>query len=511
MLSRLKRSSALLVLFSILFSAGIIFLSIRQLHGEDSGVSGGSEGSTTIVTGTDDKCKEPGASTEECITHTHEYDTTTTDTDCSPAGRIKPSGGESYCVSKSITYSLTKTGENIIGKRTTTYGPCKICGASYPGTNPEISDHDVTFPSNPNWSALDCGANPASGSGETASFVANAPSPSVNGSSVVFKFDDGLCKTHCGKLVIGPYTVNFTVVGVKSISAALADIATVTSTTDAPGDDQSICVDQTDEDSGALKFSALPDPDGATWPTDNPEWYVGSNKVATGEAFTFKGGDYDVGVYDVAAQCGTSVKKIKVYVVIPRYQVFSDEPSPGSGKPIDAFSPANMTYSVGHAWWKLFAVPVEANSIIPFKQYDIVINKPVGFYGNETSTENVFTGKGSISAPLPSLHVPDISHAQTASKFYNISIVNALLGLKFTKGINDKAGDYILAYKIFYASVPEIDWNYKFDKNCSTTAVTAGTKSNAPVPSAYDEWTGNVGGLICIFYGNSPGFLGPRL
>ena len=304
-MSRLKRPSGLLFLFFVVLSASIFLLPVRQLRGEDSAVSGGTEGSTSVVTGTKEECKEPGGTgTVECIVHTHEYDATTTNTACSAAGRIAPSGGEMYCVTQSISYSLSKTGEDTVGKKTTTYSACTICGQPYPGTNPEISDHDVTFPSNPKWDALDCGANPASGDGETASFVGNTPSSSVNGSSVVFKFDDGLCKTHCGKLVIGPYTVNFTVVGVESVSSG-----DVTSTTDTPGADETLYVAE-----GAagetITITATPDPSDASWPDGAPVWTgaTGSGATAT---FPIDVASSTADGTTVTATCGTSAKAMK--------------------------------------------------------------------------------------------------------------------------------------------------------------------------------------------------------
>ena len=302
MMSKLRRSSSLLIFFSILFSAGILFLSVRQLCGEDSGISGGAQGSTSIVTGTDEECKEPSASTEECIVHKHEYDTTSTNTACSAAGRIAPSGGEKYCVMQSISYSLSKTGENTAGKKTTTYSACKICGASYPGTNPETSDHDVTFPSNPKWDALDCGANPASGSGETASFVGNDPSSAVNSSSVVFKFDDGRCNTYCGTLPIGPYTTNFTVIEVLMLFAETdTDIAVSWE-----GYTETLLVPY--EKNLTVAISALSDPSGAdggnVWPEGKPAW------TPDGEGDSF---DFPVpapGEYTVTAECGNEVSVI---------------------------------------------------------------------------------------------------------------------------------------------------------------------------------------------------------
>ena len=302
MMFKLRRSSSLLFLFFVVFSATVLFLSVRQLCGEDSGISGGAQGSTSIVTGTDEECKEPSSSTEECIVHKHEYDTTSTNTACSAAGRIAPSGGEKYCVMQSISYSLSKTGENTAGKKTTTYSACKICGASYPGTNPETSDHDVTFPSNPKWDALDCGANPASGSGETASFVGNDPSSAVNSSSVVFKFDDGRCNTYCGTLPIGPYTTNFTVIEVLMLFAETdTDIAVSWE-----GYTETLLVPY--EKNLTVAISALSDPSGAdggnVWPEGKPAW------TPDGEGDSF---DFPVpapGEYTVTAECGNEVSVI---------------------------------------------------------------------------------------------------------------------------------------------------------------------------------------------------------
>ena len=66
------------------------------------------------------------------------------------------------------------------------------------------------------WEAKDCGANPASGTGTTATFTASQASSSLNSSSVVFSTDSpGRCDK-CGTLtpIIKPTTTNFTVVEV---------------------------------------------------------------------------------------------------------------------------------------------------------------------------------------------------------------------------------------------------------------------------------------------------------
>ncbi len=144
MMSKLKRPSGLLVFFSILFSAAVLFLSVRQLHGEDPGISGGAEGSTSIVTGTNEECKEPGSGTEECIVHTHTYTATETPiSNCVLASYAAPTDDSTYCINTEITVSATIKGSNTAGKTTTTYSPCTICGQSYPGTNPVETTHNL--------------------------------------------------------------------------------------------------------------------------------------------------------------------------------------------------------------------------------------------------------------------------------------------------------------------------------------------------------------------------------
>ncbi len=230
MLSRLKRSSGLLFLFFVVFSTSIVFLSVRQLHGEDSGVSGGAEGSTTIVTGTDDKCKEPSTSTEECITHTCTFDPIDPPDriNCKPGKRTAPSGGEIYCVGSKIIYSLALSEKDAVGKEITRYKPCPICGATREPPTTEVSHSGVVWPKL-GWIANDCGANSSHGPGETAEFTASEPSFNLKSSSVVFSTkppdgSTGNCEK-CGTLDFDTYTVNFTVVEVGLTASSTTNIS----------------------------------------------------------------------------------------------------------------------------------------------------------------------------------------------------------------------------------------------------------------------------------------------
>lgn len=285
----------------------------------------------------------------------------------------------------------------------------------------------------------------------------------------------------------------------------------IISETNNPGDNESICTEA--QLSGSLTFTAHPNPSGQ-WPEHGsppvsyPEWYVGDMKVQDGsDTYTFNPENKDFGVYTIKAKCGTSVKAINVYVVNPRYQIFVNEPEPGSGLPVKTFSPGQGIYSVGHSWWRIFVTPSGAKNVVPFRQYIAVISQPVGFYGNG----NIFVGAGQVLAPTPSLHVPDSSYAATNTRIFNISIENAISGLIYTESIRLNPGNYVLARKMYYASVPEVDWNYDHSRNCATLSTAAGIWSGASVPSPYDEWSGMVLGINCVFWGHSPGFIGDEL
>jgi hypothetical protein len=212
-------------------------------------------------------------------------------------------------VTEEITVSTTTTGEDTAGKTIKTYSPCSICGQSYPGTNPEDTPHNPTWPTI-KWDANDCGANPAAGDGTTATFTAGAASSSANSSSVVFSEDAAGYCSECGDLsaTIDPTTTNFTVVGVKSVASG-----GVTSTTDTPGADETLYVAK--GDAGAtITITADPDPDAVGWSASTPVWTgaTGSGATAT---FPIDVASSTVDGTTVTAACGTSAKAMKIVVV----------------------------------------------------------------------------------------------------------------------------------------------------------------------------------------------------
>ena len=126
-----KRVFAAGLSFFIMAALGLFLSFVHSITAGDAGLSGGAFGTTTTVTGTDVKCDQPGGSGEECIEHTHQYDSSTTVTVCIPASRtISPGDAEKYCVNQSIAYSLSRDGSDIPGVTTTTHSNCKICQAA---------------------------------------------------------------------------------------------------------------------------------------------------------------------------------------------------------------------------------------------------------------------------------------------------------------------------------------------------------------------------------------------
>ena len=221
MMFKLRRSSSLLFLFFVVFSATVLFLSVRQLCGEDSGISGGAQGSTSIVTGTDEECKEPGgASTVDCVTQVHAKggprEATITSYCTESAALTVPTSGSIVSVGSTIEVAASVT--NTSGTTTQTYY-CTFPGCTehtYP--DPPTTHTQITWPTL-TWTAGGCGnaATGTIGTGPT-SFTATAASTSVNSSYVELTGSAGSCQ-QCGTLtpIINPYKTEFTVVEVASI------------------------------------------------------------------------------------------------------------------------------------------------------------------------------------------------------------------------------------------------------------------------------------------------------
>ena len=283
MLSRLKRSSSLLFLFFVLISASIVFLSVRQLQGEDSDVSGGAEGSTSIVTGTDEECKEPGgASTVDCVTQVHAKggprEATITSYCTESAALTVPTSGSIVSVGSTIEVAASVT--NTSGTTTQTYYCTFPDCTEHTYPDPPTTHTQITWPTL-TWTAGGCGnaATGTIGTGPT-SFTATAASTSVNSSYVELTGSAGSCQ-QCGTLtpIISPYKTEFTVVGVKSVSSG-----DVTSTTDTPGADETLYVAE-----GAagetITITATPDPGAASWPDGAPVWTGATGSGATATFF----------------------------------------------------------------------------------------------------------------------------------------------------------------------------------------------------------------------------------
>lgn len=104
-------------------------------------------------------------------------------------------------------------------------------------------------------------------------------------------------------------SASVTLVGVKQVSATSGS-TTVTSTTDSPGDEETLLVAK---GSGVITLVATPEPSSA-WPSGLPTWAggatSGSGNVASATLPTTTAGEKIITV-----TCGTSSKKIKVVVI----------------------------------------------------------------------------------------------------------------------------------------------------------------------------------------------------
>lgn len=103
---------------------------------------------------------------------------------------------------------------------------------------------------------------------------------------------------------------NITLVQVKSLSATANGI-TVTSTTDSPGENQTLYVAK---ENGNITITATPEP-GSSWPTGYPTWKVNGTAAGTAGSATYSLSAITAGEYTVLAICGTSTKSINITVI----------------------------------------------------------------------------------------------------------------------------------------------------------------------------------------------------
>lgn len=124
--------------------------------------------------------------------------------------------------------------------------------------------------------------------------------------------DAGLYTVNAARNSAGAFSASATVdiVGVKQLSATFGS-TTITSTTDSPGEEQTLYVPKT---SGSnITITATPEP-GSTWPKNYPTWTLNSSTSGTAGNTTYSLSTEIVGTYLVSVACGTSTKAIKVIV-----------------------------------------------------------------------------------------------------------------------------------------------------------------------------------------------------
>lgn len=317
--------------------------------------------------------------------------------------------------------------------------------------------------------------------------------------------DAGLYSVYAARNTNGAFQAfsAVTLVGVKQVSATFGE-TTIISTTDSPGDDESVCIDEkrTGVAGGSISITATPEP-GSQWPENQPEWYVGNTKVQTGgTSYTFSAGDQSTGVYKVEARCGSSKKAINVYIVRAFFILIND--SPGDAPLVFQYSantglPTNP--SVGHTAWQIRVIPTSAHNVSPFKTYKKQLNESVGFHAND----NTVILSGRVNAPTPSFHQPDAILGRM--KFYSINITTAQQGLLNIKNKTQTngGGNYILGtacnidcgYRI-------ISWTHTSDRNCTMTATEAGSSLGLSIPNSMVFWRGSIAGLSVTFSGHCP-------
>lgn len=135
--------------------------------------------------------------------------------------------------------------------------------------------------------------------------------------------DAGLYTVNAARNSAGAFGASATVdiVGVKQLSATFGS-TTITSTTDSPGENQTLYVPKVPSGSN-ITITATPEP-GSAWPNNYPVW-----QGATGNGSTATFTPSSAGETIITATCGTSVKAIKIIVVDV------------SAQSIDASTPSN--------------------------------------------------------------------------------------------------------------------------------------------------------------------------
>ena len=121
--------------------------------------------------------------------------------------------------------------------------------------------------------------------------------------------DAGLYTVNAARNSAGAFGASATVdiVGVKQLSATFGS-TTITSTTDSPGENQTLYVPKVPSGSN-ITITATPEP-GSAWPNNYPVW-----QGATGNGSTATFTPSSAGETIITATCGTSVKAIKIIVV----------------------------------------------------------------------------------------------------------------------------------------------------------------------------------------------------
>jgi hypothetical protein len=298
---------------------------------------------------------------------------------------------------------------------------------------------------------------------------------------------------------------NITLVQVKSLSATANGI-TVTSTTDSPGDEESICIDakQVGISPGSVTITATPEP-GTDWPLDQPIWSINGATVQTGcSSYTFAADNKSPAAYTVSVECGSSKVAIKVYVTACSYIISLTEPVPGSGQPIDAFSVENKTYNIGHVVGQIAIKPANAQNVRPLQAYSSALkNNNFGLHPTDKSevilsgaTQGFIRTNDSLNV-LTSYHIYPINLSQTQRGIYKLNHLQTHLPI------------YYLAQNLYWATVPAYTIRNNYSYNCASLPLDVG--SHIGLPSGYGAWVGSLAGVLFYFEGDSPGFLGLAL
>jgi len=322
------------------------------------------------------------------------------------------------------------------------------------------------------------------------------------------ELDAGLYSVYAARNSNGAFqaVASVTIVGVKQLSATSGS-TTVTSTTDTPGDDESICIDakQAGVAGGSVTIIAEPEP-GTQWPENQPEWYSEGIKVQTGgTSYLFSAGDQSNGKYTIEARCGSSKKAVNVYIVRSTFWLIND--NPGNAPLVfqyDTITGMPTNPSVGHTAWQIRVIPEAAHNVPPFKEYKNQLNRFVGFHANSKTV--IFSGR--VDAPIPSFHQPDAVTGQTRAYAVNISKAQqGLLNIQ-NRTRQNGGGIYILGTACVIDSAYPISWTHAFDRNCTVTAIEAGASLGLSMPESMVFWRGTVLGLSVLYDGHCPFGLG---